>query len=83
MRLLDYFRQQPQRSAAVAKERLQIVIAHERAKRHEPDYLPQLQKDLLAVIAKYVTIDDDSVSVQLDQEGQRSILELNICLPKE
>jgi cell division topological specificity factor len=46
---------QPRRpSASVAKERLKIVLAHERAGRNAPDFLPLLQKELLAVIGRYV-----------------------------
>lgn len=81
MGLLDYFKQNTRTSASVAKERLQIVVSHERARRHQPDYLPQLQQDLLMVIAKYVDLDPTEVNVQLDHDEQRSLLELNICLP--
>jgi cell division topological specificity factor len=80
--LLDYFKQEPRSSASIAKERLQIVVSHERAQRHQPDYLPKLQQELIRVIAKYVEIDPEDVNVQLDQNEQRSVLELNISLPK-
>ncbi|CAG0911537.1 unnamed protein product, partial [Cyprideis torosa] len=46
-------------SAQLAKERLQIVIAHERVDRSGPDYLPQMRRDIMAVINKYVPIDED------------------------
>ena len=53
MSLLDFFRsRKSQNSASIAKERLQIIVAHERGQRAQPDYLPQLQKDLLEVIRK-------------------------------
>jgi len=83
MRLLELFRSQPKKSAAdTAKERLQIVLAHERAGgRSGPDYLPMLQRELLAVIAKYVEIDEDKVRVQLDRGTDTSILEVDIELP--
>ncbi|WP_245986586.1 cell division topological specificity factor MinE [Azospirillum thermophilum] len=64
-----------------AKERLQIVMAHERAGRSGPDYLPMLQQELLAVIAKYIDIDQNKVEVKLDRGGDCSTLELNIELP--
>jgi cell division topological specificity factor len=71
-------------SAAIAKERLQIVITHERGShRGGPDYLPSLKKDLLEVIRKYVPISQEQVKVHLDKEGERDILELNITLPEE
>ena len=58
MSLLDYFRSnKKQNTAQLAKERLQIIVAHERSSRGGPDYLPQLKQDILDVIRKYVNID--------------------------
>ena len=68
-------------TAAVAKERLQIIVAHERKKRSESDYLPMMQQEIIQVIRKYVTIADDQVSVQLDNNDDCSVLELNVTLP--
>ncbi|QJR81936.1 cell division topological specificity factor MinE [Alteromonas pelagimontana] len=69
-------------SASVAKERLQIIVAHERRKRNEPDYLPMMQQEILSVIRKYVEIGDDQVTVQLENSDDCSVLELNITLPE-
>lgn len=69
-------------SAAIAKERLQIIVAHERGSRGQPDYLPALQEELITVIRKYVPIDQDQVQVALENQGTCSILELNITLPE-
>ena len=80
---LDYFRTSRKNSASIAKERLQIVVAHERLQRSGPDYLPLLQKDILEVIRKYVPIGDEDVRVQLEQQGTTSVLELNISLPEK
>ena len=81
MALLDFFKQNRKTgSAAVAKERLQILVAHDRAG-PSPSYPPQLQRDLLKVIRKYVAVDQDAVSVQVEHEGNQEILELNIVLP--
>jgi cell division topological specificity factor len=83
MRLLDYFRSSRSRgSAHLAKERLQILVAHDRAERHRPSYLPKLQREILAVIRKYVEVDMNAVSVNYEQEESREILELNIVLPE-
>ena len=84
MSLLDYFRSnKKQNTAQLAKERLQIIVAHERSSRGGPDYLPQLKQDILDVIRKYVQIDPEMVSVQLEQrDGDISILELNVTLPE-
>jgi cell division topological specificity factor len=66
------------KSAAIAKERLKIVLAHERASRDAPDFLPSLQKDLLACVGRYVQIDDDMIRVSLGKSGETSLLEINI-----
>ena len=68
-------------TASIAKERLQIIVAHERGQRDEPDYLPALQKELVEVIRKYVNIEHDQVQVALENQASCSILELNITLP--
>ncbi|MEA3276404.1 MAG: cell division topological specificity factor MinE [Pseudomonadota bacterium] len=82
MGLLDYFRSSRSRgSASVAKERLQILVAHDRAERHRPSYLPKLQREILEVIRRYVEVDMNAVSVNYEQEDSREILELNIVLP--
>ena len=84
MALLDYFRRSRKTSATIAKDRLQIIVARERATtRNAPWYLPQLQQELLQVISKYEIIDIDCVSVNLDKQGATEVLELNIQLPEE
>lgn len=83
MRLLDYFRSSRPSSAAVARERLQILVAHERSQRGKPDYLVDLQKELLSVIRKYVNIDMDAITVTMEQDESREVLELSIVLPDE
>ena len=70
-------------SANIAKERLQVIFAHERARANSPDYLPKMQKEITEVICKYVKIDSDQVAVEFEQKGDRSILELNITLPED
>lgn len=84
MSLLDYFRSTGRNkgSASVAKERLQILVAHDRAARGRPSYLPKLQQEILAVINKYVRVDMNAVSVNYEQEGSQEVLELNIVLPE-
>jgi len=83
MSLLDYFRSSKPSSASVAKERLQILVAHERASRNQPSYLPKLQQELLAVIRKYVSVEEDAISVNFEQDDEQEVLELNIILPEE
>lgn len=83
MSIFDYFRSKNNAtSASVAKERLQVIVAHERSKRQQPDYLPQMQQEILAVIKKYIAIEQDQVSVQVENTDDCSVLELNITLPE-
>jgi cell division topological specificity factor len=82
MSFLDYFKSTKKNTASIAKERLQIIVAHERGKRDQPDYLPNLQKEILEVIRKYVSINQDQVQVQLDKNDNCSVLELNVTLPE-
>ena len=83
MSLLDYFRSTKPKSASIAKERLQILVAHERASRNQPSYLPELQQELLAVVQKYVNVAQDAISVKFEQDDEQEVLELNIILPDQ
>jgi cell division topological specificity factor len=81
MSLLNYFRVTKASSASLAKERLQILVAHERSSRTQPSYLPQLQKELLEVIKKYVDVDQNAITFNFEQDENQETLELNIVLP--
>ena len=81
MSLFDYFARKKNNTASIAKERLQVIVAHERRQHKQPDYLAAMQKDIMEVIKKYVDIDIDSIDVQLDNHGNFSVLELNVTLP--
>jgi cell division topological specificity factor len=83
--LLDYFRtsRKTNKTAAVARDRLQIILAHERGLTRGPDYLPLLQRELLDVVRKYVDISEDQIKISMDKDGDCEILELNITLPDE
>ena len=81
MSLLDYVLGRRPRTASVAKERLQIILAHERAHRGAPDFLPALQQDIIQAVTKYFPIAPDGVRVQLERRESYAVLELNIALP--
>ena len=72
------------KTAGVAKERLQIILAHERSGRNpgQPDYLPALQRDLVAVISKYVKIDLQDIKVHLEKQDNLEVLAVKIELPE-
>lgn len=79
MRLSDFFGRQ--RSARVARERLQILLTHERGAESRSDLIPKLREEVLAAVAKYVAVDPDKVQVKLDRGKMVSILEIDIEVP--
>jgi len=81
MSLLNFLTRR--RSAPVARDRLQILLAHERALSGRADLAAVLQKEILAVIAKHIPIDEDKVMVKLDRGAQVSTLEIDIEMPAE
>ena len=83
MSFLSFFLGEKKKTASVAKERLQIILAHERNSLNadEPDYLPALQRELVAVISKYIKINPDDIKVQLDRQDNLDVLEVKIELP--
>ena len=82
MKLLDFLKRERKKTANVAKERLQIIVAHQRSQRDQPDYMPMLERELLEVIRKYVQVDQDAINISLEREDDCSVLELNVTLPR-
>jgi cell division topological specificity factor len=84
MSILSFLLGEKKKTATIAKERLQIILAHERSGRggSRPDYLPQLQRELVAVISKYVSIKSDDIKVHLERQDNLDVLEVKIELPE-
>lgn len=84
MSWLNFFRKQREdtgTTAATAKDRLQVIISHERVSRTKEDFLPKLQQELVQVVARYVSIDPEKVQVNLERGGDFSTLAIDIELP--
>jgi cell division topological specificity factor len=82
MGFLSFFLDKKPNSASTAKERLQLILAHERNGRsRSPDYLPELQRELMAVISKYVSVNPDDIKVHLERQDNLEVLEVKIELP--
>ena len=81
---LSFLLGEKKKTASVAKERLQIILAHERSGRqgHEPDYLPALQRELVEVISKYIKINPKDIKVNLERQDDLEVLEVKIELPE-
>ncbi len=83
MAFLKFFLREKKQTATVAKERLQLILAHERNGRsNSPNYLPDLQRELVAVISKYVSINPDDIKVNLERQDDLEVLEVKIELPE-
>lgn len=80
MAIFDYFKSNKKKTASLAKERLQIIVAHERKGRSKPDYLPQLKRDIVEVVSKYVKISEKDITLEIDNDGGLDVLELNVTL---
>ena len=79
---LSFLLGEKKKTASVAKERLQLILAHERMGNNpKPDYLEDLQRDLIAVIAKYIKINPDDIKVRMDRQDNLDVLEVKIELP--
>ena len=68
-------------SAPVARERLQILLAHERGLRGQPDLLGLLRAEILAAVSRHITLDPDKVIVRMDRGPLVSTLEVDIEVP--
>ena len=79
MKLLKFFRKDT--TAPAARERLQILLAHERNMRDQPDLLGVLREEILAVIGKHVKLDPDKVKITMDRGSTVSTLEVDIEVP--
>jgi cell division topological specificity factor len=79
MSLLTLFRRQ--RTAPVARERLQVLLAHERMAAGNSELLNVLREEILAVIAKHITVDRDKVNVKFDRSASSSTLEIDVEMP--
>ena len=81
-KLFSFLRASSPRTADTAKERLQVLLALERSSSSAwPNFLPQLQKDIMQVIKKYVEIDEDKVSIEVERGPEVSMLDINVELP--
>ncbi|MFZ6760807.1 cell division topological specificity factor MinE [Undibacterium sp. Ji50W] len=82
MALLSFLFNTKPKTANVAKERLQIIIARERTGRDGYDFLPALREELIAVISKYTKVKPEDIKVSLDKQGNLEVLDVNVVLPE-
>ncbi|NMG75139.1 cell division topological specificity factor MinE [Aromatoleum diolicum] len=72
------------KTAEIAKNRLSLLIAHERSgAAAKADFLPALQRELIEVISKYVSVNAEDIKVHLDKQDNYEVLEVNIVLPEQ
>ncbi|MBC3910161.1 cell division topological specificity factor MinE [Undibacterium umbellatum] len=82
MALLSFLFNTKPKTANMAKERLQIIIARERTGRDGYDFLPALREELIAVISKYTKVNPEDIKVSLDKQGNLEVLDVNVVLPE-
>ena len=82
MSIFDFLKPK-KNTASVAKDRLRIIIAQERSTLGARDWLPLMQRELLEVIRKYVSIDAEAVKVDVVKDGEHDILDISVALPDE
>lgn len=78
MSLLNFF---GRRSAPIARERLQILLAHERNAGSHPELLGVLREEIIAVIGRHVPIDPEKVQIKMDRGKSVSTLAVDIEIP--
>ena len=78
MSLFDLFRRG---SAPIARERLQVLLSHERAARERPDLLSILREEIIAVIGRHVSFEPDKVQIKVDRGKSVSTLAVDIEIP--
>ena len=81
MSLLQFFSRRG--SAPVARDRLQILLAHERAMVGQNDLVGVLREEILAVIAKHVQVEPDKVRVKMERGDAISTLEVEVDIPTQ
>ncbi len=86
MGIFDIFKRQNPPSAKIAKERLQIIVAHQRNGRNteeseHPIFMEDMKREILDVVQKYVQIDASDIEASIDKDGDIDVLALNINLP--
>lgn len=70
------------KSAQIAKERLQIIISHQRPDAQtQEDFLPKLRQELIAVISRYVHLDEDQIKIEMHRQDNQSMIEMNVVMP--
>ncbi len=83
MNLFGLFSRTTASSAPAARERLQVLLAHERAAVGDSDLVAKLRDEILAVIAKHMEIDSEKVSVRMERGSKVSTLAVDVEIPFE
>jgi cell division topological specificity factor len=86
MSFLDRLFGERKKTAAIAKNRLAILIAHERdpnSNSGRTDYIPAMKDELLQVISKYVKVNPSDINIQFSRQDTYEVMEVNVVLPEE
>lgn len=85
MSFLKFLLGEKKKSNEVAKDRLKLILIRDRetTEGSTPDFLPQLQRELIEVISKYININPDDIKVNLDKQDSLEVLEVKIEMSPE
>ena len=83
MSFLKFFLGEKKKSNEVAKDRLKLILVRDRGDDAAPDFLPQLQKELIEVISKYINVNPGDIKVSLDKQDSLEVLEVKIEMSPE
>src|SRR5450631_2808612 len=81
MKILNFFRRPSTTTAPVARERLQILLAHERAVSGKSDLIAILQEEIMAVIAKHFPVEQEGIKIKMERGEAVSTLEVEVEIP--
>jgi cell division topological specificity factor len=79
--LLDRILGRTPRSASLAKERLQVIIAREGSRSNNPEMLHQIKQAVLEAVSRFVPIAPDDIAIDLDSDREMEVLSVSVTLP--
>ena len=68
-------------TAPVARERLQVLLAHERASPRQPNLLGALKEEIIDAISRHISVKPEAVKVKIERRAAISILRIAVNIP--
>jgi cell division topological specificity factor len=81
MSLLDRILGRTPRSASLAKERLQVIIAREGNRSSNPELLHQIKQAIIEAVSRFVPVKPEDIAIDLDSDREMEVLSVSVTLP--